>query len=287
MDDTLLVIGPGYTGCAIADAARAAGLQVALVGRRGPVPFGSAQAAAAIAAAIALVSTVPPDEGAGDPVLAAHGAAIAAAPALRWVGYCSTTGVYGDGGGGWVEETTPPAPGQPRSLRRLAAEQAWRAAVPAGAGLDLIRIAGIYGPGRSALDDLRAGTARRVVKPDHAFGRVHVDDISGLVLAAIARPPAPGSVRVLHAADDSPAPSAAVIEEAARLLGVEPPPAVPFAEAFSRMSPMARSFWSENRKVGNAGTKAATGWAPRYPSFREGLRAIQQLAQRGAEQGEV
>lgn len=276
------MIGPGYTGNAIATTARAAGLQVALVGRRGGVPFGSAPADAAIRAAHALVSTVPPEE-AGEPVLAAHGAAITGS-AARWVGYCSTTGVYGDRAGGWVNEATPPAPGQPRSLRRLAAEQAWRAAVPRGAGLDLIRIAGIYGPGRNAIDDVRAGQARRVVKPGHAFGRVHVDDIAGLVLAAITRPPAAGAVRVLHATDDEPAPTADVVAEAARLLGVEAPPEMPFEQAVARMSAMGRSFWAENRRVSNALTKAATGWAPRFPSFREGL---QDLLQHGGEHGKV
>lgn len=276
------MIGPGYTGNAIARAAGAAGLHVALVGRRGPVPFGSAEADAAIRAAAALVSTVPPEDS-GDPVLAAHGRAIAES-AARWVGYCSTTGVYGDRGGGWVDEATAPAPGQPRSARRLAAEDAWRAAAPAGAGLDVIRIAGIYGPRRSALDDVRAGQARRVVKPGHAFGRVHVEDIAGLVLAAIARPPAVGTVRVLHATDDAPAPTADVVAEAARLLGVAPPPEVPFEQAVARMSEMGRSFWAENRRVSNALTKAATGWAPRFPSFREGLH---DLLQRGGQQREV
>jgi nucleoside-diphosphate-sugar epimerase len=273
MSIILAVIGPGYTGRAIAAAARGAGLDPVLIGRgKADARFGTEAADAAILRATALISTVPPTDN-GDPVLALHRSAIGTAP-LRWVGYCSTTGVYGDRAGGWVDEATEPAPGQPRSVRRLAAEQEWRAAVPPTAGLDLIRIAGIYGPGRSALEDVRAGTARRVVKPGHAFGRVHVQDIAGLVLAAIARPPAPGSVRVLHATDDEPAPTADVVAEAARLLGMPAPPEIPFEQAVTRMSEMGRSFWSENRRVANVITKRATGWQPGYPSYRQGLAGI-------------
>lgn len=279
------MIGPGYTGRAIARAARGAGLEAILIGRGAGADavFATPDADAAIGRATALVSTVPPGP-AEEPVLAAHGAAIAASGALRWVGYCSTTGVYGDRAGAWVDEATPPAPGQPRSARRLAAEQAWRASAPPSAGIDLIRIGGIYGPGRSTLDEVRAGTARRVIRPGHAFSRVHVDDIAGLVMAAIAQPPPPGSARVLHAVDDEPSESAALAEEAARLLGAPLPPAVPYDQALARMGEMGRSFWAESRRVANAGTRAATGWRPRYPSFREGLAAIlaEQAAQRGA-----
>lgn len=277
------MFGLGYTGGAIAHAARAAGWEVAIATRDphrpearaladdGIVPVPFADPAATLAEATHLVTTAAPDE-AGDPVLAAHAEAIAGAPGLRWIGYLSTTGVYGDRGGAWVDETTVPVPGQPRSRRRRAAEQAWEAvAARRGASLDLIRLAGIYGPGRSALDDVRSGRARRIVKPGHAFSRIHVADIADLVLAAMAQP---NGVRVLHGADDLPAPSAEVIAEAARLLGVPPPPEVPFAQAARTMSPMALSFWAENRKVANAITRAATGWAPRYPTYREGLAAI-------------
>lgn len=280
----LLVFGLGYTGGAIARAARASAWKVAIVTRDpqrpearaladdGIVAVPFADAGTALAEVTHLLATAAPDEE-GDPVLAAHAEAIAAAPALRWIGYLSTTGVYGDRGGAWVDETTAPAPGQSRSRRRRAAEQAWEAmAARRGASLDLLRLAGIYGPGRSALDDVRSGRARRIVKPGHAFSRIHVVDIAVLVLAAMARP-APG-VRVLHGADDLPAPSAEVMAEAARLLGVPPPPEVPFEEAARSMSPMALSFWAENRKVANAITKAATGWVPRYPTYREGLAAI-------------
>ncbi|MBV9782318.1 MAG: SDR family NAD(P)-dependent oxidoreductase, partial [Acidisphaera sp.] len=197
--------------------------------------------------------------------------AIAGAPHLRWIGYLSSTGVYGDRGGAWVDEATPPAPDSPRALRRLAAERQW-AELADRRAVDLFRLAGIYGPGRSAFDALRAGTARRIVRPGHAFGRIHRDDIAAAVLAAI-RAPAP-CVRVLNLADDEPAESAVVIEEAARLLGVAPPPPIAYADAEPAMSPMARSFWAANRKVSGAATQAALGLRWRYPSYREGLRAI-------------
>ncbi|WP_209318315.1 Rossmann-fold NAD(P)-binding domain-containing protein [Falsiroseomonas selenitidurans] len=284
----MVVAGLGYAGAAIAAEAVAAGFVVAGTTRdpaRVQAPPGVAvlrfaEAGAAIAAATHLVVTAAPDA-AGDPVLARHGAALAAAPGLRWIGYLSTTGVYGDRAGGWVEEATPPAPGQPRSVARLQAEAAWRvAAGAAGAALDLFRVGGIYGPGRSALDELRAGTARRIAKPGHAFSRIHRDDIALAVLAAArqvgqgGRQGAGQGVRVLHLVDDVPAPNAEVVAEAARLLGVAPPPAVPFEQACAAMSPMALSFWAENRLVANAATKAALHLAWRHPSYREGLAAI-------------
>jgi nucleoside-diphosphate-sugar epimerase len=281
----LIVFGLGYTGTAVASAAARAGMQVTGVSREpsavsappGVTVVAFADAAALLPESTHLLSTVPPpgDGGEGesvDPVLHAHAAAIAAAPALRWVGYFSTTGVYGDRGGGWVDEATPPAPGQDRSGRRLAAEAAW-AALADRRAVDLFRIAGIYGPGRSAFDDLRAGRARRIVKPGHMFGRIHLGDIVGATLAAIGQDRPPG-VRVLNLNDDEPAETALVVEEAARLLGMPPPPAVPFADAEARMSPMARSFWAENRRVSSAATRAALGIGWRYPSFREGLAAI-------------
>lgn len=279
----LLVAGLGYAGGAVAREAAAAGWRVAGTARDpdaasappGVALLAFAAAGEAIRAASHLLVTAPPGEG-GDPVLAAHGAAIEAAlraGTLRWVGYVSTTGVYGDRCGAEVDEATPPAPGQERSRRRLAAEQAWRALLAGRAALDIMRAGGIYGPGRSVFDDLRAGSARRVLKPGHAFSRIHRDDIAHAVRAAIAQdlPPAP---RVLHLVDDEPADSASVVEHAARLLGLPPPPAIPFEEARARMSPMALSFWAENRRVANAATKAALGIAWRYPTFREGLAAI-------------
>ncbi|QDJ09790.1 Nucleoside-diphosphate-sugar epimerases [Roseomonas mucosa] len=293
----LLILGLGYAGEAIAQAALARGLAVRGTHRRVPsgaeagrvpaIPFDSA--GPAIAAATHLLITIPPGEE-GDPVLARHGEALRAGleAGLRWVGYLSTTGVYGDRGGAWVDEATPPAPGQPRSRRRRQAELAWEAALAGRAWLDLFRTGGIYGPGRSALDEVRAGKARRVIRPGHAFGRIHRGDIARAVLAAMETCPAPapggggplGTVpRVLHLVDDGPAEPALVAEEAARLLGLPPPPAIPFDEAWAGMSPMARSFWSEHRLVANARTKAALGLEWRYPSYREGLRQI--LAEQG------
>jgi nucleoside-diphosphate-sugar epimerase len=277
MQTSLLVFGLGYSGTAVARLARAAGHAVTGTMRTPAqdsrdvtvMAFGAAEPA--IASATHLLSTVPPGED-GDPVLARYGVAITAAPALRWVGYLSTTGVYGDRAGGWVDETTEPAPSGPRGERRLAAESAWREAAQ-GRALDIFRVAGIYGPGRSPFDALRAGTARRITQPGHAFGRIHRDDIAAAVLAAIAQDRAP-TARVLHLADDEPAESAAVTEEAARLLGLPVPEAIPLATAWPTMSPMARSFWAENRKVASARTQAALGLRWRHPTYREGLRAI-------------
>jgi nucleoside-diphosphate-sugar epimerase len=284
MSDRMVVAGLGYAGAAIAREAAAHGFAVAGTARdpgaaRAPagvevIRFDAA--GEAIRAATHLVVTAAPGEG-GDPVLAAHRQAIAAAPGLRWIGYLSTTGVYGDRGGAEVDEDTPPAPGQARSQRRLEAEEAWRAAAGArGVALDLFRVGGIYGPGRSGFDELRAGTARRVVKPGHVFSRIHRDDIA---LAVVAGARAPEGVRVLHLVDDAPAASAEVTAEAARLLGLAPPPETPFEQARASMSPMGLSFWSENRRVANAATKRRLGIAWRYPTYREGLRAI--LAEEG------
>ncbi|WP_159996602.1 SDR family NAD(P)-dependent oxidoreductase [Roseomonas sp. 18066] len=290
MADRLVILGLGFAGRAVARAAVAAGWTVAGT-MRAPVAAAAMPgvellafdaAGPAIRQATHLLVTAGPEALGHDPVLAAHAAAVAAAPALRWVGYLSTTGVYGDRGGGWVDEATPPAPGQERSRRRLAAEAEWRAlAARRGLALDLFRTAGIYGPGRSALDEVRAGRARRVDKPGHHFARIHVEDIAAAVLAAAARPAA--GARVLHLADNEPAANAAVVAEAARLLGAPLPPLVPFETALAAMSPMGASFWAENRRVASRVTQAALGLAWRYPSYREGLAAI--LATEEAAQG--
>jgi nucleoside-diphosphate-sugar epimerase len=268
----LLLFGRGYTGAAIATAADAAGFTVIATTRQGldrSIRFD--QAEAAIHSATHLLTTAAPDE-AGDPVLARYGAAIAAAPNLRWIGYLSSTVVYGDRGGGWVDEDTTPAPSQSRGQRRLDAENAW-GALAGRRCVDIFRLAGIYGPGRSAFDDLRASRARRMDKPGHQFGRIHRDDIVRAVLTAMRHDRPPGS-RILNLADDQPSESAAVVTEAAALLGIAPPPMIAFADALPTMSAMARSFWAENRKVANARTKAALGIEWRYPTYREGLRAI-------------
>jgi nucleoside-diphosphate-sugar epimerase len=237
-----------------------------------------ARAGDAIAAATHLLCSVPPDAS-GDPVLARYGDAIAAAPRLRWIGYLSSTGVYGDRDGGWVDENSEPAPQSERGQRRVAAEQRWRRFADRRA-VDIFRLAGIYGPGRSAFDEVRAGKARRIIKPGHAFGRIHRDDIVGAVRAAMRQRRASG-VRILNLVDDEPAERAAVMTEAARLLGVAPPEAVPFVQALATMSPMARSFWAENRKVSSQRTQRELGLRWRYPNYRAGLRGI--LAEYGAE----
>ena len=237
-----------------------------------------AHAGDAIAAATHLLCSVPPDAS-SDPVLARYADAIAAAPRLRWIGYLSNTGVYGDRDGGWVDEDSEPAPQSERGRRRVAAEQHWRRLADHRA-VDIFRLAGIYGPGRSALDDLRAGKARRIIKPGHAFGRIHRDDIVGAVRAAM-RQQRPSGVRILNLVDDEPAESAAVVAEAARLLGIAPPEPVPFAQALATMSPMARSFWAENRKVSSERTQRALGLRWRYPNYRQGLCSI--IAEQRAE----
>lgn len=282
----LLIFGLGYTGTAIGVAAVSAGYAVTGTSRQPAfaapagitvIPFDAAESAIAIATHI--VVTAAPDDG-HDPVLARYGQAIAAAPDLRWIGYLSSTGVYGDRGGGWVDEDSAPAPTSRRATARRAAEEAWEAAAAArGTPLDLLRLAGIYGPGRSSFDDLRTGRARRIDKPGHAFGRIHRTDIAAGTLAAMAQAAALQGRRVLNFNDDLPAEPAQVVEEAARLLGVEPPPAVSFAEAEAAMIPMGRSFWAESRRVSSAKTQAALGYRWRYPTFHEGLRAI--LAESG------
>jgi len=295
MDDIdLIVFGLGYTGTAIAAGAAGRGWRVTATSRtpsrlvppRGVSLIDFADADAALVTATHVVQTAAPDER-GDPALARFGAEIAAAPRLRWAGYLSTTGVYGDRGGGWVDEDTPVAPTVARAQRRVAAEQAWVATLPDRA-VDLFRVAGIYGPGRSAFDDLRRGQARRVLKPGHLFGRIHRDDIAAAVLAAMQQPRLPGP-RVLNLADDEPAASADVTAEAARLLGLPPPPLIPFDEALANMSPMGQSFWSENRRVRSEKTQERLGIRWRYPTYREGLRAILQheVGERPAEQREI
>lgn len=275
---SLLVFGLGYSGSAVAGLAAAAGWTVAGTSRnpaqRGPegvavIPFDSA--GPTLAAATHVLTTVAPGAE-GDPVLSRHAAAIRAAPALRWIGYLSSTVVYGDRGGAWVREDTPPAPTQERGHRRRAAEIAWEA-LDDRVAVDIFRLAGIYGPGRSVFDDLRAGRARRMVKPGHRFGRIHRDDIARAVLAAMHQTRSSGT-RVLNLNDDEPAESAAVVTEAAALLGVPPPPEISFEAAHPTMSPMAQSFWAENRQVASRMTKAALGIAWLYPTYREGLRAI-------------
>ena len=268
----LLIFGLGYCGTAISVAAAASGFQVTGTTRAGSdrsIRFDSA-AQYLQSATHVLTTAAPADD--GDPVLAHYADQIRKAPFLRWIGYLSSTVVYGDRGGQWVDEDTPAAPRQPRGQRRLDAENAW-AGFADRHPVDVFRLAGIYGPGRSAFDDLNSGRARRMIKPGHQFGRIHRDDIAQAVVAAMLQD-RPKGRRILNLADDEPSESASVVTEAATLLNVTPPPEIAFATALPTMSPMARSFWAEDRKVASVKTKAALGIAWRYPSYREGLRAI-------------
>ncbi len=287
----LLIFGFGYTGRAIGRAAHQAGMEVWATTRVPDnvtpeagvtlIPFDLAELP--IRDASHIVITAPPGDF-GDPVLACYAEQISDSAEIAWVGYLSTTGVYGNRDGGWVYEDTRPLPQSLRAERRVQAEAAWDR-FSGQRAVDIFRLAGIYGPGRSMFDDLRAGVARRVVKPGHLFGRIHRDDIAAGVLAAMRQKPKAG-VRIFNFSDDAPAASAEVVVEAARLLGVAPPEPVAYEEAAKKMSPMALSFWAENRRVGNAKTKAALGINWQYPSYREGLAGIlaEEAAQRNRQQ---
>jgi nucleoside-diphosphate-sugar epimerase len=241
----------------------AAGYRTVIFDRDRPVP------ADRLRETTHLLVSAPPDAQ-GDPVLAAHGKDIAALPGLCWVGYLSTTGVYGDRGGGWVDETSALAPTGERGRRRVAAERAWLDLwCHRGVPVHIFRLAAIYGPGRSTFDALRAGTARRIDKPGQVFSRIHVEDLAGILMASI-RQPRPGAV--YNVCDDDPAPPEAVVAYAAALLGVPAPPLVPLESA--GLSPMARSFYDDNKRVSNRLIKTELGATLRYPSFRAGLAAI-------------
>jgi nucleoside-diphosphate-sugar epimerase len=212
--------------------------------------------------------TIPPDAGGDDPVLTHLGEGLAGLP-LEWVGYLSTTGVYGDRGGGWVDETTAPAPALPRSRARLACEVAWRSR---GLPLQVFRLPAIYGPGRTPFAGLRDGTARLIHKPGQVFCRIHVDDIVGallhcLGLSADARPP------LLLLSDEEPCPSSQTLGYAAHLLGVRLPEVLRYDQIVDELSPIARSFWSESRRVDSRLLRQGLGYRLRYRSYREGYRA--------------
>jgi dTDP-4-dehydrorhamnose reductase len=217
----------------------------------------------------ALLVSIPPGED-GDPALGAYGDEIAAAPRLAWIGYLSTVGVYGDHAGAWIDEATPPKPASARSRRRLAAEEAWLAlGRRTGTPVQVFRLAGIYGPGRNPFVQLAAGTAKRIVKPGQVFNRIHVDDIAGALAASLDRPRAGA---IYNVTDDEPAPPQDVVAYAARLADVAPPPEIPFDEA--AMSPMARSFYGETKRVSNRLITQELGVKLRYPTYREGLAAL-------------
>jgi len=206
----------------------------------------------------------------GDPVLAHYRDQIATIGTLEWIGYLSTVGVYGDQGGSWVDETTAPKPNSERTAARVEAEAAWlEFGEEIGVPTHVFRLAGIYGPGRSAFDKLIAGTARRIKKDGQVFSRIHVEDIGNVLEASIAKPRAGA---IYNVADDEPAAPDAVVAYAAELLGVAPPPEVDFAEA--DLSPMARSFYEGSRRIANQRIKSELGVKLRYPTYREGLAAL-------------
>jgi nucleoside-diphosphate-sugar epimerase len=250
-----------------AQALREAGVDAHVFDRGSPMAI----AAQALHGVTHVLSSVPPDAD-GDPVLDHHGADLLTAEDIEWAGYLSTTGVYGDTGGGEVDEESPLNPGAERSVRRALAEEGWRLLWERhGIPTHIFRLAGIYGPGRSAFDTIRAGRARRIDKPGHVFSRIHVDDIAAVVRASMAAP-APG--RIYNVCDDEPAAPGDVIAYACDLIGETPPDPIPFDEAAQSMSPMGLSFWNDNRRVSNARIKTELGVALRYPTYREGLKAL-------------
>lgn len=230
--------------------------------------------AAALRAADAVLISAPPREDSADPLLACHRADLAAAAKLGWVGYLSTVGVYGDAGGGWVDEQSPCHPASRRSGARLAVEAAWTAfGTERGVPVVLIRLSGIYGPGQNALLQVKSGTAKRIIKPGQVFNRIHVDDIAGAVAACLARPAVSGPLNVT---DSEPSPPEDVIAFAAALLGVEPPPEQDWETALPALSPMARSFWGESKRVSNRRLVEDLGYRLRHPDYRAGLKALRE-----------
>ncbi|MDE0387130.1 MAG: SDR family oxidoreductase [Rhodospirillales bacterium] len=216
-----------------------------------------------------LLLSIPPDTD-GDPALDCHGADIAATEGLKWIGYLSTTGVYGDTGGAWVDESATPAPSSPRGTRRVEAERGWLVfGEEYGLAVHVFRLAGIYGPGRNALAAVRRGTAKRIHKPGQVFSRIHVADIAQVLAASIAKPRAGA---IYNVCDDEPAPGSDVVAHACALLGVAPPPLTPLKDA--ALSPMARSFYADSRRVSNALIKSELGVTLRYPDYRAGLAAL-------------
>lgn len=260
----LLIFGLGYTASRIADAVRARGWDVHATGGAGDLSFDdTGTVRLAIAQATHILSSVPPSVD-GDPVLRDYGNALAASHA-QWVGYLSSSGVYGDTGGAWVDET---APLKGRRESRNQADRDWQALSPQSRAF---RLPGIYGPSRSALERVTEGKAHRIALPGQVFSRVHVDDIVSGVLASFDGPPG-----VYNLADDLPSSQNAVIEAACAILGVAPPPLQPLEAA--GLSREAASFYAENRRVSNTKAKRLLGWQPAYPDFAAGLRALSAIA---------
>ncbi len=253
---------------------RAVVLNERLAGRLKALIFDGKSATPAVCDAIAeadfALISIPPDE-IGDPVLEVFGDALMQAQRLRSIVYLSTVGVYGDHGGEWVDEETPPRPLSQRGRARLEAERAWhRVGARLGAAVAILRLAGIYGPRQNLLVQIARGNARCIVKPGQVFNRIHVGDIVQAIDAAFART----TGGVFNVADDEPTASGDPIVFAAQLLGVKPPPEIPFEKAAQSMSPIALSFWQECRRVKNDKLKRQLGVNLLYPTYREGLRAL-------------
>ena len=281
----ILILGLGYSAGFFARAALVRGWEVtgtvrsaekaAELSREGirTLVFGGFAVSSALAKAVAeadavLVSVQPAED--GDPALGPLRAALMAAPNLRWIGYLSTIGVYGDQGGAWIDEAAPPSPTNARTRQRVEIEEAWlQLGRDSGKPVQIFRLSGIYGPGRNAITKLRNGTANRLIKPGQVFNRIHVDDIAGVLMASLAQP---RQGVIYNVTDDEPGPPQDVITFAAELTGLEPPPEIPFEQA--QLSPMAASFYGESKRVSNALVKREFGYAFRYPTYREALRAL-------------
>ncbi len=283
----LFCFGLGYSACALVRSLRAEGWRIAgttqdaaraeALRREGFEMFEFnrgrplADETDALAGTTHLLSSVPPDRD-GDPVLDHHAREIGGIPGLVWAGYLSTTGVYGDTGGVKVSEKAPLQPTVARSRRRLSAERRWTALWrESGVPVHVFRLAGIYGPGRSAFDQIAAGRAKRIHRPGYLFSRIHVTDIAN-VLRASMRHPNPGAV--YNVCDDEPSGQSDVVAFACELLGIDPPPLVAFEEARKTLSPMALSFWSDNRRIDNSRIKDELNVRLQYPDYRAGLEAI-------------
>lgn len=250
------IFGLGYSAKRIADHLAKTDYEVISTGRDGTLSFDDqGTVRMALADCDHVLSSVPPGGEGADPVLDRYGDTLGG----RWLGYLSSTGVYGDAGGAWVDETAPTGTG--RRVARAECDGEWLER-----GAHVFRLPGIYGPGRSALDRVREGKAKRIDIPGQVFSRIHVDDIASGVIAALDAP-----AGAYNLADDLPCSQNAVIEEACRLLGQAPPPLQSLDEA--DLSPMARGFYAENRRVANGKAKRVLGWRPRHQTFREGLRA--------------
>lgn len=286
MTHRLLCFGFGYSARYLAERLRPRGFSIVGTCRKAegaaalreagiePLLFDGARPIAeeALGGVTHVLCSIPPDTD-GDPAWRAHRDWFDRhAHHLAWLGYLSTTGVYGDAKGGWVDESSPLAPSSDRSQWRVIAEQQWLGLWQGhGAPVHVFRLPGIYGPGRSAIDQVRSGTARRIDKPGQIFSRIHVEDIAATLEASIDRP---RGGAVYNVTDDEPAPNADVIAHAFELLGQPVPPAIPYDQIAPSMSPMARSFYADSRRVRNTLIKDELGVRLAYPTYREGLRAI-------------